>query len=421
MSHHHEPNHPYCKNCYYPIASLDKFCPKCGQKPTTGRVTLHDLIHELVHTTLHLDGKFFSTLKDLFTPGKLTKEFFLGHHPRYAHPIPMVLVLAGFFFLMVGLVTHKAEDGLHKQVRKSQKKYNRQEFILDLDSIKRVVATRTTSMAGKKALDSLIAQYKNEDTKGNTNADTVGNHKKKNGAGNQIEEEKDEDDEVENQQAGKDAKLKKKLDTSESKKSAKDNYTIAPRDSIQISNGSIFGMKFPLIVSIKDYNSLSSDQIVENYHIKGFWRQLVIGQMVKFKQNGGSFLHHYIKKISAMMLLMLPAIAFILRLLYRKKWYYVEHLIFMIHYHCSWFLIGGIALALDYFAPHSHTWGLISGFGTGIVFLFGLPLFLYLAMKRYYQQGWGKTFVKHFILAMGYFICTLIFVGLTTVYAAVTY
>jgi hypothetical protein len=46
------------------------------------------------------------------------------------------------------------------------------------------------------------------------------------------------------------------------------------------------------------------------------------------------------------------------------------------------------------------------------VYTFGLTIFLYLAMKNYYQQGWIKTFVKFSIVNFMYFFISLIlFIG----------
>ena len=93
MSHHHTEGLPYCQNCHYPIAELDKFCPNCGQQNTDGHVSLHDLWHELTHYFTHVDNKIFTSIRDLLIPGKLTDEFFKGHRKRYVHPINLFFVV----------------------------------------------------------------------------------------------------------------------------------------------------------------------------------------------------------------------------------------------------------------------------------------------------------------------------------------
>jgi hypothetical protein len=450
MSHHDKvPNHPFCKNCYYPTAALDKHCPLCGQKPTTGRVTLHDLLHELIHSTLHLDGRFFLTLKDLFTPGKLTKEFFLGHHARYAHPVPMVLVLGGFFFLVAGLMTHKLEEKIQRSTRDQQKKYHKQEFLLEIDSIQKVVAAKTNNIAGQKALLTLVDRCKTEFKLDGQRADSISQKKKeddkkakknKKSQGDkdgddiatqikkEIDENGDKEDAGDYDQKQK-ASLEKNKRDGVNKPKVKNGITFTSNeqknlsaDSITVGGFSMGSNKFDLVVSLKDLNNLSAEKIVEKYNVHGFWTKLITKQSIKFKQDAGGFLHNFIKAISVMMLLLLPVLALMLRLLYRKKWYYVEHLIFMTHFHCSWFLIGGMALAISHYAPERPSplyW--LSGISTSSIFLFGLPLFLFLSIKRYYKQGWVKTFIKMNILGLGYFICSIIFLIFTGLYAAATY
>ena len=93
MSHKHTKGLPYCQNCHYPIAELDKFCPNCGQQNTDGHVSLHDLWHEVSHYFTHVDNKIFVTIRHIFIPGKLTEAFFKGHRKRYIHPINLFFVV----------------------------------------------------------------------------------------------------------------------------------------------------------------------------------------------------------------------------------------------------------------------------------------------------------------------------------------
>jgi Protein of unknown function (DUF3667) len=99
-NHHKQPHTPYCLNCHYPTAELDNFCPNCGQKPSNGKITMHDLLHEFLHNLTHFDGKIVSSLRHALIPGKLTLEFFKGHHKRYAHPIQLFLVIGKLYILL---------------------------------------------------------------------------------------------------------------------------------------------------------------------------------------------------------------------------------------------------------------------------------------------------------------------------------
>jgi Protein of unknown function (DUF3667) len=148
--------HPNCLNCHYPLAEFDKFCPNCGQKPVAPKSTMHDLWHEFIHTFFHLDGKFFSTLTHLFIPGKLTEEYFRGHHKRYAHPIQLFLVLGGLFLFVIMSLTSKGESKLQKQLDKQQTQLKTRRIFAKMDSSAQQMSAYKNDPSVKTAIDSLL-------------------------------------------------------------------------------------------------------------------------------------------------------------------------------------------------------------------------------------------------------------------------
>jgi hypothetical protein len=155
---HSKFHHPHCLNCHYPLAEFDKFCPNCGQKPVAPKAAMHDLMHEFVHSNFHLDGKFFSTLKHIFLPGKLTEEFFKGHHKRYAHPIQLYLVLGGLFLLIMTSIAGKAEARFQKQLDESQSDRKIRRILTTMDSAAQKMTAYKEDPSVKKAIDSLLMQ-----------------------------------------------------------------------------------------------------------------------------------------------------------------------------------------------------------------------------------------------------------------------
>jgi ABC-type multidrug transport system permease subunit len=87
-----------------------------------------------------------------------------------------------------------------------------------------------------------------------------------------------------------------------------------------------------------------------------------------------------------------------MKLLYiRRKRYYVEHLIFGFHFHAFAFIILGI-IALAYFEIPEWLLGIL---------IFTIFAYLFLAMKRFYQQGIFKTFVKFCAVILGYLFAAI--------------
>ena len=86
---------------------------------------------------------------------------------------------------------------------------------------------------------------------------------------------------------------------------------------------------------------------------------------------------------------MMPFLALLLKLLYfRRNRYYVEHLFFSFHFHAFVFLLGTLLILLQ---------NVLSG---GLIAILALSIFVYLfmAMKKVYGQGFFKTFLKFILL-----------------------
>jgi hypothetical protein len=130
--------------------------------------------------------------------------------------------------------------------------------------------------------------------------------------------------------------------------------------------------------------------------------------------------------IPKMMFIFLPLIAGVMYFLYLGSGrYYVEHLLFFVHFH-AYFFLGGIAIVLldrgGTLLKNTGAGGWLSAAG-GVVaaaFVFYTPYYLYRAMRRVYGQGRIVTLVKYSLLGIGYlFFLTLTAVGLLF-YTAIT-
>jgi hypothetical protein len=155
MSHKHTHGLPYCQNCHYPLAEMDKFCPNCGQQNTDGKITMHDLWHEVTHYFTHVDNKIFVTIRHLFIPGKLTDEFLKGHRKRYIHPINLFFVVGIILpFILGQFWKNIAKEGdINKGFLKEQTVY-RNDLLFEMDSI----AKRDSLLSSdyKRAIDTFL-------------------------------------------------------------------------------------------------------------------------------------------------------------------------------------------------------------------------------------------------------------------------
>lgn len=108
-------------------------------------------------------------------------------------------------------------------------------------------------------------------------------------------------------------------------------------------------------------------------------------------------MERFTSSISKIFFISLPLFAFVLYLLnirHRRQYYYVSHSIFALHFYsvAFIFLVPYIAIA-RYVLEYYFVWMV------QVAILTGIFIYLLVAMKRFYKQGWGKTFFKFLILS----------------------
>lgn len=105
----------------------------------------------------------------------------------------------------------------------------------------------------------------------------------------------------------------------------------------------------------------------------------------------GQVMSDYLEHVPQMMFVLLPVFALLVNLLHlRSGRFYVEHFVFALHTHAFAFLAYTAMLASP--APVAGVMGL------------WLMLYLYLALKKVYGQGWIATGFKYMTLGVTYFI-----------------
>jgi len=88
-----------CLNCGHHVP--DTYCSHCGQPNTEPELTLANLLHDFFHMFTHFDGKFFQTLRVLFSrPGYLTRAFLDGKRRQYLPPVQMYVFTSALFFFI---------------------------------------------------------------------------------------------------------------------------------------------------------------------------------------------------------------------------------------------------------------------------------------------------------------------------------
>ncbi|MGZ8559403.1 MAG: DUF3667 domain-containing protein, partial [Chitinophagaceae bacterium] len=157
--------------------------------------------------------------------------------------------------------------------------------------------------------------------------------------------------------------------------------------------------------------------------LKALWNKKGINLNEKYKKDQSFSLEKFsetlLHKLPYLLFVSLPFFALILKLLYlrrRKEFYYADHGIFSIHHYILSFMVILFALLWDKMQD-------ITGWAIWkwlmIFTIAAWPIYLYLAMKRFYKQGKAKTFFKFVLLnifGLVILLALLIFFSLFSVF-----
>lgn len=135
---------------------------------------------------------------------------------------------------------------------------------------------------------------------------------------------------------------------------------------------------------------------------------------------GEAFKNALAEDIPLMMIVFLPMLALSMKILYLfSRRYYVEHLLFFVHYHAFGFLLLTLLTLSDVLAESFTMLESVDNFlfSIGIVYLF---IYLFVAMRRVYGQGRIVTAVKYVVLAYCYVVFLALSFAGTAVYTALT-
>ncbi|MBT8103833.1 MAG: DUF4286 family protein [Gammaproteobacteria bacterium] len=118
--------------------------------------------------------------------------------------------------------------------------------------------------------------------------------------------------------------------------------------------------------------------------------------------SGKTFSDLLLDNIPVALIVLLPLMALVLKILYPlSRRYFVEHLLFVIHYHAFFFLILTLQILF------SRLTGLLRVMDAAAILVIVatalyIPVYLYMAMRRVYGQGRILTFTKYVVLVACY-------------------
>lgn len=340
MKKHHRHEND-CLNCGTELQG--QFCHVCGQENLHVKEPFWHFVSHSISHYFHFDSKFFSTLKPLLTqPGQLTLDYLAGRRTRYLHPVSMYIFVSIVYFLVVPNLHPKNEK--HVTIKKA-------------DTSKKASVVSVTN-----AHDTIRKK-----------SDTVRQATRSIKSNNQLE--------------------KSITDAITSQPMVKRGLMI---DSLQKVNklhpSKILEAK---IDSLNDVNAEitedQTDKVLDGNSKSGFVRSMFhVFKAIRtpeFKKE----LEHYQPKLY---FILMPLFAFFLMLNFRRNHrYYVEHIVFTIHFFTAFFIFEIVVEPINYFIFHNSD--IIDLLTFGVVLWYS-----YTGLTKFYQRTKGATIRKMITLSI---------------------
>jgi len=140
----------------------------------------------------------------------------------------------------------------------------------------------------------------------------------------------------------------------------------------------------------------------------GWFKKKFYQQGIKFykAKDAGNIWSAFVDTVPIALFFLLPIFAFIIKLFYPKKGSYSHHLVFSFYYFSFVFTVLSLIFGINY----------IHDFSFWIDFLIALSCFIYLfiALKRFYGQGWFLSFIKTSFFSLVFLpivLITAVFIG----------
>jgi len=350
MSHRPERKEKNCLNCGTTVHG--KYCHICGQENIEPKETFWGMVTHFFNDITHFDGKFFTTLKDLlFRPGFLSAEYMKGRRMSYLNPVRMYVFTSAIFFLIFFSISNPKE--VFKQIDKD----------------------KPLSMAGR---DSVLKKVERKLRKEPANIN-----------------------------------LQKQLSLLKDTSQDVSSLDLLPyKEDFNVV--STFGYDYK---SRKEYDSMQQLKPAgkRDGWLKALWNKRAIYLNEKYKGEKSfsvaEFSDTLLHQLPYMLFVSLPFFALILKLLYlrrRKEFYYADHGIFSVHHYILSFILLLLIFLWDKMQDVTG-WGIWNW----LIFftLMAWPVYLFLAMKRFYRQNGFKTFLKFLLLnSMGLVLLSVLFV-----------
>ncbi len=115
-----------CKNCTTSLLKKENFCPECGAKVITKRITTKSLISDAFKDSFGWDNKYFVTVKKLITsPEIILKKYIDGTRKKYVRPFLFLAINTAITIIFLNVFSDQYLQ-LNRDINESQRNFTAQ-------------------------------------------------------------------------------------------------------------------------------------------------------------------------------------------------------------------------------------------------------------------------------------------------------
>jgi len=354
-----------CANCGTLLHG--QYCSECGQRARVRMITFWELVRDAGDLLASLDSRLWRTLGLLFfRPGRLTLDYLQGRRARYVAPLRLFIASSLIFFFVATLNTsfEAGEDGAVIRISPSGQ-----------EAGETGEAAPDPEEAGAQAEQ--LASVRDEALEGLSDA----------------------------QREEAERALRQAEEALKAAAGAETGTAGAPDE------------KTPEEVC----RDVELGKLEESWAGRYLTEEKAREVCEKIAaDHGAGFGRALLSNLPTMMFIFLPLMALVMKGLYPLSGrYYAEHLLFLVHYH-AFFYLSSTLITLGWWASDFPAIGEVPASIVTAVLSVYLPVYLFRAMRRVYEQGFWGTLFKYALLGVAYFSALTATFVILVAYTALT-
>ncbi len=336
-----------CPNCGNPVTGNEKFCPSCGQKLPAERLTLRDLFASFFNKYFSLDSAWIKTsISLLYQPALIASAYISGKRKTYSGPLAMLISLSVIYLSVWQLsqITN-ARKNKNKEVLITTRSFQNKKLdsIFRKENFIRILGDSTASFRQKDSVVKRLFYLMNQ-------PEYIQTARIITDKTSHAKDSPDEDEfylfdlyQVENYFKKHHIPYQNRyLDT------IRKNFTAQPvwKKTLEFAG---------LLIS-KEFKNSTPEELIEQFGLPEASNLPAARKAAKLTGilNDPDFINRIYSKITLVLLILIPVFGFFIFLAYRKRKYnYVEILVFLFYLQSS-FLLGLLIVKFLHFITPAY-------------------------------------------------------------------